>query len=257
MWCVRGGRLQAANVVEVRVTKRVTQEAAAVALHEALADLSLPGVRATVMQLDAEAQLLIREGAGAAMALVVNRSVTEVLRVRMLLHGALEGACSAGDVWHTIPPNSQVRASGNGLGKIIAILLNASVHVAEGCSTSLSSHTKRQVVVEAIKSLDNDDYESMGSLTSFALDSVDLERPAGVGSSSSSSTSGSNGGEGGSGVSACALFAPQEITVGSTVVATARLPGARGGAADSALEVEDQLMRQVRLTVCGAVDECP
>jgi hypothetical protein len=104
-WCAG---LQAANVVEVRVTRRVTQEAAAVALHEALADLRLPGVRATVMQLDPHAQLLIREGAGAAMALVVNRSLTQALRVRMLLHGALEGACSAGDVWHSIPPNSQV-----------------------------------------------------------------------------------------------------------------------------------------------------
>lgn len=104
-------RLQAANVVEVRLTRRVTQEAAAVALHEALADLRLPGVRTTVMQLDAHAQLLMREGAGAAMALVVNRSLTEGLRVRMLLHGALEGSCSAGDVWHTIPPNSQVSCS--------------------------------------------------------------------------------------------------------------------------------------------------
>jgi hypothetical protein len=52
---------------------------------------------------------VIREGAGAAMALVVNRSRSRTLRVRMLLHGAAAGSCSAGDVWHTVPPNAQVR----------------------------------------------------------------------------------------------------------------------------------------------------
>jgi hypothetical protein len=104
------------------------------------------------------------------------------------------------------------------------------------------------VVVEAIKSLDNDDYESLGSQTSFALDRVDMERPAGM---CGGTSTGGGGGEGGSGASACALFAPQQITVGSAVAATARLPGARADAVSTVqAEVEEQLVRQVRVGRC-------
>jgi hypothetical protein len=60
------------------------------------------------------------------------------------------------------------------------------------------------MVVEAIKALDNEDYQSAGSQTSFALDAVEVERPGGVtgdgGAASGASSVGRDVRVGGSGL---------------------------------------------------------
>lgn len=119
-------RIQSSKQLRYR-SAPASQGALLNALSRALTDTALPGLHTTVVDLDGESQLVIREGAGAAVAVVLNYCKSTSLRLQMLLHGAAEGAVSS-TRRHVVPPASQM-------------------------------------VVDAIKALDNADYENNGMET--------------------------------------------------------------------------------------------